>query len=129
MYPCLCNSSINLYFSFFKYYYYSLQLLIHLWKKMIFTIFHSLIFTRCQLPLSGSLKLVARRLIFMKQLFFSKRKGNTFTFLIILMVKSLQICYYDPQSAGINMESPPKWNNSLETTFSGSYLNFHGYSA
>ena len=26
--------------------------------------------------------------------------------LIILIVKSLQICYYDPQSAGINVQSP-----------------------
>ena len=48
----------------------------------------------------------------MKQLFFinfQKEKVNIFTILIILLVKSLQIvaqiCYYDPQSAGINVQS------------------------
>ena len=61
----------------------------------------------------------ARSLIFMKHFFFiinfQKEKANTFTLLIILIVKSLQIelltyiaqiCYYDPQSAGINVQSP-----------------------
>ena len=44
---------------------------------------------------------------------FQKEKGNTFTFLIIFTVKSLQkkskieqIYYYDHQSAGINVQSP-----------------------
>ena len=43
---------------------------------------------------------------------FQKEKGNTFTLLIIFVVKSLQkskiaqIYYYDPQSAGINLQSP-----------------------
>ena len=37
---------------------------------------------------------------------FQKEKANTFTILIILIVKSLQICYYDPQSTGINVQSP-----------------------
>ena len=50
---------------------------------------------------------------FMKQFFFTinfqKEKANIFTLLVILIVKSLQIaqiCYYDPQSAGINVQSP-----------------------
>ena len=40
---------------------------------------------------------------------FQKEKANTLTLLIILIVKSLQIaqiCYYDPQFARINMQSP-----------------------
>ena len=38
---------------------------------------------------------------------FEKKKANSFTLLIILLVKSLQkICYYEPQSAGINVQSP-----------------------
>ena len=43
---------------------------------------------------------------------FQKENGNTFTLLIIFIVKSLQknkivqIYYYDPQSAGINLHSP-----------------------
>ena len=47
-------------------------------------------------------------------IFFQKENGNTFTFLIIFIVKSLQkeqiaqIYYYDPQSAGINLQSNPK---------------------
>jgi hypothetical protein len=39
---------------------------------------------------------------------FQKEKGNTFTLLIIILVKSskiAQITYYDPQSAGINLRS------------------------
>ena len=42
---------------------------------------------------------------------FQKENRNTFTLLIIFIVKSLQkskiaqIYYYDPQSAGINMQS------------------------
>ena len=41
-----------------------------------------------------------------------KEKGNTFTISIIFMMKILQkeqiaqIYYYDPQSAGINLQSP-----------------------
>ena len=47
-----------------------------------------------------------------KKYYFQKEKGNTFTLLIILIVKSLQkseiaqIYYYDHQSAGINVQSP-----------------------
>ena len=44
---------------------------------------------------------------------FQKENGNTFTLLIIFIVKSLQkeqkkaqIYYCDPQSAGINLQSP-----------------------
>ena len=42
---------------------------------------------------------------------FQKENGNTFTLLIIFIVKSLQskiaqIYYYDPQCAGINLQSP-----------------------
>ena len=43
---------------------------------------------------------------------FQKEEGNTFTLLIIFIVKVFkkskiaQIYYYDPQSAGINMQSP-----------------------
>ena len=43
---------------------------------------------------------------------FQKEKGNTFTLLIIFTVKCLQkeqiaqILYYEPQSAGINLQSP-----------------------
>ena len=42
---------------------------------------------------------------------FQKEKGNTFTLLIIFIVKSGQKrkiaqIYYDPQSAGINLQSP-----------------------
>jgi hypothetical protein len=43
---------------------------------------------------------------------FLKENGNTYTLLIIFLVKSLQkeqkeqIYYYDPQSAGINLQSP-----------------------
>ena len=43
---------------------------------------------------------------------FKKENGNTFTLLIIFIVKSLQkskiaqIYYYDPQSAGKNLQSP-----------------------
>ena len=44
---------------------------------------------------------------------FQKENGNTFTLLFIFIVKSLQkeqskaqIYYYDPQSAGINLQSP-----------------------
>ena len=43
---------------------------------------------------------------------FQKEKGNTFTLLMIFIVKSLQkskiaqIYYYDPQSTGINVQSP-----------------------
>ena len=43
---------------------------------------------------------------------FQKEKGNTFTILIIIIVKSLQkeqiaqITYYEPQSARINLQSP-----------------------
>ena len=43
---------------------------------------------------------------------FQKENGNTFTLFIIFIVKSLQkskiaqFYYYDPQSAGINMQSP-----------------------
>ena len=43
---------------------------------------------------------------------FQKEKGNTFTLLIIIIEKSLQkeqiaqITYYEPQSAGINLQSP-----------------------
>ena len=43
---------------------------------------------------------------------FQKEKGNTFTLLIIIIVKSLQkvqiaqISYYEPQSTGINLQSP-----------------------
>ena len=36
---------------------------------------------------------------------FQKENGNTFTLLIIFIVKSLIYCY-DPQSAGINLQSP-----------------------
>ena len=54
----------------------------------------------------------------MKQIFFfvinfQKEKANTFTIVIILILKSLQIehciaqkCSYDHQSAGINVQSP-----------------------
>ena len=61
----------------------------------------------------------ARNLIFIKHFFFiinsQKEKVNTLTLLIILIVKSLKIGlhstnlllkYYDPQSAGINVQSP-----------------------
>ena len=46
-----------------------------------------------------------------KIIIFQKEKGNTFTLLIIFIVKSLQkeqksTNYYDPQSAEINMQSP-----------------------
>ena len=43
---------------------------------------------------------------------FQKENGNTFTLLIIFIVKVFkkskitQIYYYDPQSAGINVQSP-----------------------
>ena len=43
---------------------------------------------------------------------FQKENGNTFTLLIIFIVKSLQkeqiaqITQYEPQSAGINLKSP-----------------------
>merc|ERR1712127_1178695 len=43
---------------------------------------------------------------------FQKENGNTFTLFIIFIVKSLQkskiaqFYYYDPQSAGINLQSP-----------------------
>ena len=45
---------------------------------------------------------------------FKKENGNTFTLLIIFIVKSLQkeqnstnlLLYYDPQSARINVQSP-----------------------
>ena len=43
--------------------------------------------------------------------FFKKKNGNTFTLLIIFIVKCLQkeliaqFDYYDPQSAGINLQS------------------------
>ena len=43
---------------------------------------------------------------------FQKEKGNTFPLLIIFIMKSLQkskiaqIYYYDPQSTGINLQSP-----------------------
>ena len=50
-----------------------------------------------------------RSLIFTKQNFnFQKEKANTMTLLIILIriVRSLQIYNYDPQSAGINVQSP-----------------------
>ena len=59
-------------------------------------------------------------------------KGNTFEFLIIFIVKSLQkskiaqIYYYDPQSAGINLQSPQSdstpWTLTLRHTLSYTIL-------
>ena len=53
--------------------------------------------------------------------------GNTFTLLIIFIVKSLQKeqnCtnyYYDPQSAGINMQSPQSESTPRRLTIRSSY--------
>ena len=53
---------------------------------------------------------------------FLKENGNTFTLLIIFIVKSLlksriaQIYYYDPQSAGINLQSPQSESTSRRLT-------------
>ena len=51
---------------------------------------------------------------------------NTLTFLIILTVKSLQkevhiaqICFYDPQSAGINVQSPQSATTPRRLTLTG----------
>ena len=49
---------------------------------------------------------------FFFSIIFQKENGNTFTVFIIFVVKSLQkeqiaqIYYYDPQSAGMNLQSP-----------------------
>jgi hypothetical protein len=65
------------------------------------------------------------RLIFVKHFFFNfiinfqKEKANTLTLLIILIVKSLQIAqifYYDPQSAGINVQSQSATTRLLGVT-------------
>ena len=64
--------------------------------------------------MAATLHVYARGLNFMKEkknfvIIFQKENGNTFTFSIIFIVKSLlkskmaQI-YYDPKSAGINMQ-------------------------
>jgi hypothetical protein len=55
---------------------------------------------------------------------FQNENGNTFTLLIIFIVKSLQKrkiaqIYYEPQSAGINLQSPQSdstpWTLTLST--------------
>ena len=65
--------------------------------------------------MAAILHVYARGLIFMKEkkkCIFQKENGNTFTLSIIIIVKSLQkeqiaqITYYEPQSAGINLQSP-----------------------
>ena len=62
---------------------------------------------------------------------FQKEKANILTFLIILIVKSLQIelhrvgsyiaqiYYYDPQSAGINVQSPQSVTTPWRLTLLG----------
>ena len=58
----------------------------------------------------------------MKDFFFIinvQQKANAFTVLIILIVKSLQICSYDPQSAGINMQSPQNATTPRRLTLGG----------
>ena len=52
---------------------------------------------------------------------FQQENGNTFTLLIIFIVKSLkiaQISYYDPQSARINPLSPQSDSTPLTLTLS-----------
>ena len=59
---------------------------------------------------------------------FQKENGNTFTLLIIFIVKSLQkskiaqIYYYEPQSAGINLQSPQSDSTPWTLTL---YLDLH----
>ena len=60
---------------------------------------------------------------------FQKENGNTFTLLIIFIVKSLQkeqiaqITQYEPQSAGINLQSPQSdstpWTLTLTVPLQG----------
>ena len=58
-----------------------------------------------------------------------KEKGNTFTLLIIFIVKSLQkskiaqIYYYDPQAAGINVQSPQSESTPTRLTLPGRHTN------
>ena len=64
--------------------------------------------------LGGHFATLCKELDFFFNINFQKEKANTFTLLIILFVKSLQIelhstnllLSYDPQSAGINAQSP-----------------------
>ena len=57
-----------------------------------------------------------------------KEKGNIFTLLIIVIVKSLQkrkieqIYYYDPQSAGINVQSPQSESTTRKLTLDQTFL-------
>ena len=53
---------------------------------------------------------------------FQEENGKTFTLLIIFKSKIAQIYYYDPQSAGINLQSPQSDSTPWTLTLGNSAL-------